>query len=205
FFNFYQISMRSIKQRFYNNISTIKKLTFGVLIAIGFTFLFIYLNKSFDEYIGKHITYSEYDPEEIRRLYLQTSSKELNLEKLSQFTFDTFRKYFDTGEQEIYITDKETKGIRFHYTSTHKEKWVDGEKIYSLAGLKNGFETLLISVGDLKANSEEKHKELIEYMDYFDFQFVTELEISTQYSGYIFIGSKVSNEAYTHEEVNLMQ
>ena len=94
---------------------------FGVLIAIGFTFSFIDLNKSFDEYIGKHITYSEYDPEEIRRIYLQSSSKELNLESLIQFTFETFKKYFETSDQEIYITDKETKVYHFTIIATTKK------------------------------------------------------------------------------------
>ena len=42
-------------------------------------------------------------------------------------------------------------------------------------------------------------------MEHFDFQFVSELEISSQYSGFTFIGSKISNDAYTHEEINLIQ
>lgn len=183
---------------------TLSAYIFGAIIAIIFTFVFIYLNRQFNNYFERHIAYSKFHPEDIKKKYLDYSSKELDLQKLTEFTSNIIIENISASEVEVFVFDRNARSIKFQFNSNNKSKDLNIDNLSSLLNLSDKSSNFTISINDLMLEPE-KNNELIEYMKFFNYNLVSEMEISEQYEGFVFIGEKANSEAFTGEEILVIQ
>lgn len=183
---------------------TLSAYIFGAIIAFIFTFVFIYLNRKFNEYFERHIAYTKFHPEDIKKSYLAYSSKELDIQKLTEFTANVITENILANEVETFVFDRTARSIKFQFNSNNRSKDLNIDNLSSLLNLGDTASNFTVSINDLLLE-ENKNKDLIHYMQYFNYSLVSEMEISEQYQGFVFIGEKTNDDAYTGEEISLIQ
>lgn len=175
----------------------------GILLALLFTLIFLYLNKSFEGYLGKYITYSKYNPEDIKRSYLQASSKELSLENLTKYTFGLLNEKLSVRSLEIILFDKEKQSIAYQ-SRNEGDVTVNQELINSLIRINGDLKNTITSLEELSYINLESIPGLVSNLKSLNYLLIAKLEVSEHHSGYLFIGPKTSSEAYTQEDLSLL-
>ncbi|MBN2015856.1 hypothetical protein JW766_03405 [Candidatus Dojkabacteria bacterium] len=207
-----------LQSHLWGGVFTYTSLIAGVFIALAFTFLYKEFDSILNKFLSKRLIYTDFSPYDVIEKLIKSTSTELKLKEIVQSILSITQNTLNVERVGIVVfNNKNGNDILFkELKSFEQNNEVNKNRLHNVIELwerqeKEGEKSEILVFQELIArkrgmyNTYQPYDQIIKFMRKEKLAIILPLNRKVQLNGMLLVGHKEEEEAFTIEEINLLE